>query len=176
MGRTFDEGSRVFTFVLHQLFLKHRVKRRKTLRLTLTFPWFFLCETIERMEINLSTPALLFPAISLLMLAYTNRFLALASLIRQLRDDYAQRRDRDLLEQIAALRFRIRLILWMQGVGVGSLALCVAAMLALLGQLEVLGLWLFACSLVLMLVSLVLSVWEIRVSANALDVALKNLK
>jgi hypothetical protein len=128
------------------------------------------------MDITLSTPALLVPAISLLMLAYTNRFLALAALIRQLRDDYRTNPDRDVLAQIAALRFRVRLILWMQGAGVSSLALCIAAMLALLAGFSSLGTWLFAASLVLMLGSLVVSVWEIRVSANALDVALRNLE
>lgn len=65
------------------------------------------------MEISLGTPALLFPAISLLMLAYTNRFLALTSLIRQLGEEYKNAPERNILEQIAALRFRIRLILWM---------------------------------------------------------------
>jgi hypothetical protein len=131
--------------------------------------------TIGPMDITLSTPALLFPAISLLMLAYTNRFLALAALIRQLRDDYRQNHDRDVLAQIAALRFRVRLILWMQGLGVFSLALCIAAMLVLLADFSGIGALLFAASLVLMLGSLVVSIWEIRLSANALDVALKSL-
>jgi Protein of unknown function (DUF2721) len=127
------------------------------------------------MDITLSTPALLFPAISLLMLAYTNRFLALAALIRQLRDDYRENHDQDVLAQIAALRFRVRLILWMQGLGVSSLGLCIAAMLAILSEFSGIGAMLFAGSLVLMLGSLVVSVWEIRLSANALDVALKSL-
>ena len=42
------------------------------------------------MELSINTPALLFPAITLLMLAYTNRFLALASLVRSLHDEYNQ--------------------------------------------------------------------------------------
>lgn len=128
------------------------------------------------MDITLSTPALLFPAISLLMLAYTNRFLALASLIRQLRDDYRANHEQDVLAQIAALRFRVRLILWMQGAGVSSMALCIAAMLALLAGFIAFATWLFASSLALMLGSMVVSVWEIRLSANALDVALKSLE
>ncbi len=127
------------------------------------------------MNITISTPALLFPAISLLMLAYTNRFLALAALIRQLRDDYRENHDQDVLAQIAALRFRVRLILWMQGLGIFSLALCIAAMLVLLADFAGVGSLLFAASLVLMLGSLVVSIWEIRLSANALDVALKSL-
>jgi Zn-dependent membrane protease YugP len=128
------------------------------------------------MEISLGTPALLFPAISLLMLAYTNRFLALTSLIRQLGEEYKADHEKHILEQIAALRFRVRLILWMQFGGIASLALCVAAMLGVLFKLETLAIGLFAASLVLMLVSLVLSLLEIRVSTNALSLALQNLE
>jgi hypothetical protein len=128
------------------------------------------------MDINLGTPALLFPAISLLMLAYTNRFLALAALIRQLLETYQTQPRQEVREQIAALRYRVRLILWMQGLGVGSLTLCVAAMLVLLSGLEGLGVWLFAGSLGLLLASLIFSILEIRLSANALDVALRDLE
>ncbi len=128
------------------------------------------------MELTLGTPALLFPAISLLMLAYTNRFLALAALIRNLSDDYKKDHQRNVLEQIAALRNRIRLILWMQSGGIASLALCVATMLCVLFDYKGFGLILFAASLVLMLVSLVLSLLEIRMSTNALRLALHDLE
>ncbi len=128
------------------------------------------------MEITLVTPAVLFPALSLILLAYTNRFHALASLIRQLLENYQREAAQDLLQQISALRFRVRLILWMQGFGVSSLAVCVTAMLAILVSNQIIGAWLFASSLVLMLISLALSVWEIRLSANALDVALNRIK
>jgi hypothetical protein len=62
------------------------------------------------MEIDLFTPTLLFPTISLVLLAFTHRFLT--SLIQQLRDDDARNRDQNLLEQICALR-GVRLILRM---------------------------------------------------------------
>ncbi len=128
------------------------------------------------MEISLGTPALLFPAISLLMLAYTNRFLALAALIRRLSEDYQQDQQGGILEQIKALRYRIRLILWMQSGGIASLALCVAAMLGILFKQETVAVVLFASSLFLMLISLVLSLLEIRVSTNALTVVLRDLE
>jgi Protein of unknown function (DUF2721) len=128
------------------------------------------------MDITLVTPAVLFPALSLILLAYTNRFHALASLIRQLLENYQREAAEHVLEQIAALRFQVRLILWMQGFGVSSLAVCVLAMMAILLANQIIGAWLFASSLMLMLVSLALSVWEIRLSANALDVALKRIK
>jgi len=83
------------------------------------------------MEITLTTPALLFPAISLLLLAFTNRFLALANLIRQLHANYKTAPDELLFGQIANLRHRINLIRDMQAYGVSSLLLCVVSMFAL---------------------------------------------
>jgi hypothetical protein len=70
------------------------------------------------MEINLTTPALLFPTVSLLMLAYTNRFLTIATIIRNLHDRYREDQNENLLGQIANLRFRVYLIRNMQIFGV----------------------------------------------------------
>ena len=81
------------------------------------------------MELSINTPALLFPAISLLMLAYTNRFLALASLIRNLHSQYNEHSDKEgLFRQIKNLRLRLRQIRLMQAFGVMSLFLCVLSM------------------------------------------------
>jgi Protein of unknown function (DUF2721) len=128
------------------------------------------------MEITISTPALLFPTISLLMLAYTNRFLGLASTVRTLLEQYRQSPQSALVEQIGALRFRISLIKNMQTFGVSSLALCVLCMVALFVGWTPGANAIFVGSLALMLVSLALSVWEIQLSANALDVALRDLE
>jgi len=84
------------------------------------------------MEINLTTPALLFPAISLLLLAYTNRFLTLAALIRDLHARYKANPEDVLHGQIANLWYRVRLIKYMQALGVGSILLCTVSMFALL--------------------------------------------
>jgi len=83
------------------------------------------------MEITLTTPALLFPAISLLMLAYTNRFLTLATIIRNLHDRYRNEASDNLLGQIRNLRYRVYLIRNTQIFGVLSLLFCVASMFAL---------------------------------------------
>ena len=81
------------------------------------------------MELNFTTPSLLFPAISLLLLAYTNRFLAIANLIRKLHDEYISgQKNKLLLHQIKGLRTRINLIRYMQGLGVFSFLLCVVCM------------------------------------------------
>jgi hypothetical protein len=125
---------------------------------------------------DLTTPAVLFPAISLLLLAYTNRFLGLASLIRTLHDRYHAQPHQSLVAQIGNLRYRVRLIQQMQALGVLSLLVCVVCMLLLFVGLETPAKWMFASSLVLMVASLALSVREIQVSVNALNLQLQDLE
>jgi hypothetical protein len=79
-------------------------------------------------ELSLNTPALLFPALTLIMLAYTNRFLALGTLIRNLYREYEARHDDITLSQIRSLKHRLRLIRNMQLLGVLSLLFCVVCM------------------------------------------------
>ena len=128
------------------------------------------------MEINITTPALLFPAVSLLLLAFTNRFLALASLVRQLHASYKSDPDEILLGQISNIRYRIKLIRDMQAFGVSSLLLCVIAMLFLLIGWITFGKLVFAASLVLMAVALAMSIREIQISVGALDIQLMDLE
>src|SRR5690606_27403730 len=96
------------------------------------------------MELNISTPALLFPAISLLMLAYTNRFLALASLIRGLHDKYKTLPEENLLAQIKNLRTRIKLIRSMQAYGILSFLFCIICMYCIFRGWSVASYWTFA--------------------------------
>lgn len=132
--------------------------------------------TIVRMEITLTTPALLFPAISLLLLAYTNRFLALANLIRDLHARYKASPDRILMAQLANLRYRVVLIRNMQVFGVGSFFLCVLCMLVLFAGQTWLGEWIFAASLLLLMISLGLSLREVQISVDALNYRLSDLE
>jgi len=128
------------------------------------------------MEISINTPALLFPAISLLMLAYTNRFLALASLIRNLHSNYKDHTDKaGVLKQIKNLRLRLRLIRQMQLFGVLSLFLCVLSMFFVYEHIGAWANFLFACSLIAMLVSLFLSLYEIQISTRALEIELGDM-
>ncbi|WP_088330492.1 DUF2721 domain-containing protein [Lacimicrobium sp. SS2-24] len=122
------------------------------------------------MDITLTTPAMLFPAISLLLLAYTNRFVTLASIIRNFEDDSDSTH-----KQVTNLRKRIQLIKRMQEGGAASFFLCVLSMLAIYLQYQSVGSWIFAGSLVLLLWSLWLSVLEIRISVEALDVHLDSV-
>ncbi|HNB34801.1 MAG TPA: DUF2721 domain-containing protein [Anaerolineales bacterium] len=127
-------------------------------------------------ELSLTTPALLFPTVSLLMLAYTNRFLTLATIIRNLYDRYHEQPDNNLLAQIDNLRQRVFLIRNMQIVGVLSLVMCVVSMFALFtGWLDG-GKWSFAVALVLMIVSLGISLYELSISVGALDLLLTDLE
>jgi hypothetical protein len=127
-------------------------------------------------ELTIQTPALLFPALSLLLLAYTNKFLAIASLIRKLLSDYEKKQQRHLLSQIKSLRRRLWLIRWMQVFGVASILSCVVAMFLIYENWQVFAKILFAFSLLLMITSLVISLMEIALSAGALRVLLKDLE
>jgi hypothetical protein len=125
----------------------------------------------DNLHVSLTTPALLFPAISLLLLAYTNRFFALAALIRQLSERGKPVND----EQIKNLKQRINLIRKMQEAGVSSFALCVLCMIFLYTGFNQIGSVIFGLSLLLLLYSLILSVIEIRISVDALNIHLKEL-
>ena len=128
------------------------------------------------MQITLTTPALLFPAISLLLLAYTNRFLAIATLIRQLHKSYLNDPKSVLEGQLKNLRKRLFLIRAMQMFGVVSLLLCVLAMFFIYLKVGEWGSVIFGISLVLLLLSLVISVREIQLSTKALDLELSDME
>ena len=128
------------------------------------------------MEITLTTPALLFPAVSLLLVAYTNRFLALGSRIRTLHSLYKSSPD-DILEgQIVILRKRVVLIRNMQFLGVASLFLCVLCMFMLFGGKLLFGKIIFGASLLFMLGSLGISLQEILISMEALNLELSDME
>ncbi len=129
------------------------------------------------MEITFNTPALLFPAISLLLLSYTNRYLAIANLIRKLHSDYPHREDKViLLKQIKILRLRINLIRYMQTMGVFSFLCCVIAMYGVYQGWMPIARMAFATSLLSLLGSLVLSLVEISQSNKALSWSLSDLE
>ncbi|MDB6003610.1 MAG: hypothetical protein JWR15_597 [Prosthecobacter sp.] len=124
----------------------------------------------------LSTPSLLFPAISLLMLAFTNRFLGLAAVVRNLHANWQSTQEPMLLAQIQSLRKRIQIIKHMQTFGVLSLMLCVASTTLLFFDRQTGGQITFGLSLLLMLASLTLSLIEIQMSGTALDLQLRDVK
>ena len=129
------------------------------------------------MDISISTPALLFPAITLLLLAYTNRFLAIATLIRNLHKNYKMNPDNAIISaQLTNLRKRLTLIKLMQLFGIISLFLCIASMLILFLDYELYGNYGFGLSLLCMLISLAFCLREIIISTKALEIELSDME
>lgn len=127
------------------------------------------------MIIDISTPALLFPAVSLLFLSYTNRFIALSGLIRKLHTDWIQTPENcgsALLNQIKNIRKRLLLIRWMQVSGALSLLSCVLSMTVLLFGCQAMGTILFGLALVIMAISLCALVREASLAGGALRILL----
>ncbi len=127
------------------------------------------------MELTITTPALLFPTVSLILLAYTNRFLAIASLIRKLAGDYRHKPEARLAAEIGQLKVRLRLIRDMQLLSILSLFLSVLCMFFLFNHEQVIAKYIFGTSLVLMLASLALSLREIQISTRALSIQLQDI-
>ncbi|MBD0830534.1 DUF2721 domain-containing protein [Aestuariibaculum sediminum] len=120
-------------------------------------------------ELTLTTPALLFSAISLIMLAYTNRFLAYASVIRELHAKYKKNKDKVLFAQIKNIKRRLYLTRSMQIYGISSLFLCVFTMFLIYIQQQTLAIWVFGVALILLIISLGLLIMEIQISVKALE-------
>ena len=127
-------------------------------------------------ELTLITPSVLFSAVSLILLAYTNRFLAYAQLVRTLKDRYEQDRSAVTQAQIENLRKRLNLSRLMQVFGTVSLFLCVVTMFVIYIGLSLTAIWIFGLALLALIVSLGLSIWEIIISSRALELYLGNIK
>jgi len=127
-------------------------------------------------QLTLTTPALLFSAISLIMLAYTNRFLAYAAVIRNLHDKYLDNMDDKLIEQINNLKSRLNLTRYMQIFGITSLLLCVLTMFLIYIEYHNLAVWIFGLALLLLILSLALLIREIQISIRALSLHLSDIE
>jgi hypothetical protein len=129
------------------------------------------------MEISFNTPALLFPAISLIMLAYTNRFLALSSRVRNLHDKYQNQEQKHIIHgQIKNLRYRLKLIKNMQALGVVTFLGCILCMYLIYVQFMMAANVVFAISLLSFSASLLLSLLEIQLSTKALELELSDME
>ncbi|HPR84856.1 MAG TPA: DUF2721 domain-containing protein [Prolixibacteraceae bacterium] len=127
-------------------------------------------------ELTLTTPALLFSAVSLILLAYTNRFLAYAQVVRNLHADFKENRNSVLLGQIQNLRRRLKLTQLMQVLGITSLLLCVFCMFLIYVHFHIFAEIVFAVALVLLILSLAISIREIQISVRALDLHLNDME
>lgn len=125
--------------------------------------------------LDLTTPSLLFSAISLILLAYTNRFLSYASLVRSLKEKHLQTRDPKDIPQIENLRKRLYLTRSMQILGILSLLLCVISMFFIYISWQLIGAWIFGIALLLLVASLCVCIWEINISVKALEIHLQDI-
>jgi len=127
-------------------------------------------------ELTLITPTFLFSATSLLLLAYTNRFLSYAQLVRTLKDRYMEDHSALTHAQIMNLRRRLQLTKNMQLMGVASLLLCVITMFLIYVGMQQISAFVFGFALLLLIISLGLSVMEIRISAKSLEIYLSDME
>ena len=125
--------------------------------------------------LDLTTPSLLFSAISLILLAYTNRFLSYASVVRALKEKHQQTHDPKDIAQIANLRKRLYLTRSMQILGILSLLLCVIAMFFTYVSWQIFAAWIFGIALLLLAASLCVCIWEINISVKALEIHLEDI-
>ncbi len=128
------------------------------------------------MELTLSTPAILFPTISLLLLAYTNRFISIGNRLRTLHDRYTSNQTKGLLKQISIFKRRIKMIRDLQLVGIGSLFLCVLTMLLIFENYMVAAKSVFTASLVMLLASFTIAAYEIIISTHAMNIQLQDIE
>ena len=124
---------------------------------------------MKNMTLEITTPAVLFPTVSLLLLAYTNRFLALTAIVRQMDSSGENKHE---FYQVKNLRKRLNYIKKMQYFGVSSLLMCAISMLFLFFQIDFVGKISFAISLVSLIISLLFSLLEIQISLEALRIHL----
>ncbi|HRG86440.1 MAG TPA: DUF2721 domain-containing protein [Chitinophagales bacterium] len=129
------------------------------------------------MDITINTPALLFPAISLVMLAYTNRFMALSTVVRKLHDEYQTNTSNNNLQlQIKNLQYRIKLVRRMQFFGVTSFLLAIMCMYTIYQDNFDLAHITFAASIISFSISLIISLIEIMQSTRALELELSDME
>ena len=124
------------------------------------------------MELTMTTPAIFFPAISLLLLAYSNRFLAIGSRVRSLYASYKTSGEEDVYREIESLKKRIILIRYMQLLGISAFFCCVLCIFLMFAGWETFAQWVFGASMLLLMASLVLSACEIHASITALSIHL----
>jgi hypothetical protein len=129
------------------------------------------------MDITINTPALFFPAISLVMLAYTNRFLALASVVRNLHSQYNEGNKKEKIHgQIKNLKYRLRLVKNMQAFGVLSFLCCIFSMYFIYINIMMWANIMFGVAMIAFIVSLIMSLIEIQLSTKALELELSDIE
>lgn len=123
-------------------------------------------------EITISTPALVFPALSVLMLAYTNRFIAISKRVRSLHAEHKNKPHRNLRDQIKSLHRRLRFIRNMQFFAITGFLINMVSIFMILVGLAKVATVLFGLSLICIIASLIISIMEINMSVQAMTIEL----
>lgn len=123
-------------------------------------------------DFSLSIPALLFPALSLLMIAYTNRFVALANIVRGLHKEHEENPSKKIAGQIRNLRKRLIYIRNMQAFAISGFFANIVSMFLIVIGFRTVAFYLFAVSLILLAISLIICFMEIYLSVGALNMQL----
>ena len=95
--------------------------------------------------------------------------MAYAAIIRSLRDQYVKEKNASIIRQINNLKLRVRLTRYMQISGITSLLFCVLTMFLIYIGYQIIAAWAFGLGLVLLIISLLFLIWEIQISAKALQ-------
>lgn len=127
-------------------------------------------------EFSITTPAVLFPAISLLILAYMNRFVAITALIRALKDKFIENEDENILAQLLNLRRRMIIIRNMQWLAAFALFLCILSMYFIFENRPISAKNFFVAGMISLMASLFLSLREIHLSIVAVNLELKEME
>ena len=128
------------------------------------------------MQLTLTIPALLFPAISLMMLAYNARYLAIAALIRQLHKEYRETASKNLGLQVRQLQKRLSIIKNMQAVAILSFLFSAITMFLVYVELNFWANAAFGISLLALILSLIMSLVEVQLSTKALGIQLTDME
>lgn len=96
--------------------------------------------------------------------------------MRSLHAQYKQEPTKAVLGQIKNLRSRLHIIRTMQIAGLTSLLLCVLCMFLIYIESRLIAEIIFGISMILLIISLALSIWEIQISVKALDIQLSDIE
>ena len=124
-------------------------------------------------EITISTPALVFPALSVLMLAYTNRFIAISKRVRALHAEHKNNPAKNLKKQIKSLHKRLMFIRNMQVLAITGFLINMISIFLILISLPKVATVLFGVGLLAIIGSLLISVLEINMSVQAMSFELE---
>ena len=128
------------------------------------------------MAMDINTPALLFPAIAILTLGYVNRYLGTAGVVRTIKKDYDSGYSHtNVVGQLAILKKRIELSRYMISIAISALILACLSMFFIFLDMNSVGIAIFSASVVGMILSMMLSLYETKLSNKSLFIEIQDI-